>query len=95
MTAYFHRVAATEYQAARDWYAERSEQAAERFRQAVVAAVKRIEKATESHECIAGSYQHVRVVRFPYTLVFRQSSKRILIVAVAHTSRRPEYWRRR
>lgn len=38
----FHRLAAREYRAARDWYAERSRETGARFRTAVDRAVKRI-----------------------------------------------------
>lgn len=35
------------------------------------------------------------VRRFPYSIVYRDEADRILIVAVAHQSRRPGYWRQR
>jgi hypothetical protein len=42
------------------------------------------------------AYRWVHVSRFPYVLIFRsQPPGVILMVAVAHTSRRPGYWRRR
>lgn len=33
--------------------------------------------------------------RFPYDLVVREGRKEILVIAVAHQSRRPGYWRNR
>ena len=33
--------------------------------------------------------------RFPYTIVYTEFAEEILIIAVAHTSREPGYWRRR
>ncbi len=33
--------------------------------------------------------------RFPYDIVVRESSQEIIVVAVAHHSRRPGYWRNR
>jgi hypothetical protein len=33
--------------------------------------------------------------RFPYDIVVRELSEEILVVAVAHHSRRPGYWRDR
>jgi plasmid stabilization system protein ParE len=35
------------------------------------------------------------VPRFPYGLLYRVEDERIFIVAVAHFSRRPGYWRSR
>lgn len=36
-----------------------------------------------------------RVRRFPYRLVYLEQPDRLWIVAVAHQSRRPDYWLRR
>jgi plasmid stabilization system protein ParE len=33
--------------------------------------------------------------QFPYSIVYRIESDRILVIAVAHWSRRPEYWNAR
>ncbi|MCE9548334.1 MAG: type II toxin-antitoxin system RelE/ParE family toxin [Planctomycetia bacterium] len=92
----FHRLAAKELLAAAAWYAQRSEQARQRFRLAIAGAIDRILSNPESHAVIADSYRHARVRRFPYVLIFEiRSDRTIQIVAVAHTSRRPGFWRRR
>jgi plasmid stabilization system protein ParE len=94
--AIFHRLAAREYRSARDWYAARSQRVGDRFTTAVAAAVERIVKAPESCATVVGEYRYASVRGFPYALVFRQRSiDVIVIVAVAHGRRRPEYWRRR
>jgi toxin ParE1/3/4 len=36
-----------------------------------------------------------RIARFPFDLIYRVDSDLVLIVAVAHHSRRPRYWSRR
>jgi hypothetical protein len=45
----------------------------------------------------AGSRGAKRLVlrRFPYDIVVRESSQEIIVVAIAHQSRRPGYWRNR
>jgi toxin ParE1/3/4 len=92
----FHRLAAREYRSARDWYRERSPEAAERFSVAVDHAVSHILARRKSLPIVTGPYRYARVSRFPYVLIFRPVDEgTILIVAVAHTSRRPGYWRRR
>ena len=35
------------------------------------------------------------LVGFPYSVVYRHDSESVLILAVAHQSRRPGYWRHR
>jgi hypothetical protein len=39
--------------------------------------------------------RRIIVPRFPYALLYRATSDRILIVAVMHLHRRPGYWRSR
>ena len=95
-TVVFHRLAAREYRNSRDWYAARSDSVAERFRIAVDRAVARVEAEADALPVHSGPYRWVRVRRFPYLLIFRRKSPEVIvIVAVAHTSRRPGYWRRR
>ena len=92
----FHRLAAREYRSARDWYADRAIEAAEKFRVAVDQAVSRISSESESLPRLGPVYRWVRVRRFPYVLIFRaRSQESIMVMAVAHTSRRPGYWRGR
>jgi hypothetical protein len=92
----FHRLAAREYRLARDWYRERSIEVAQRFVQAVDRAVSRISEDADALPILIGSYRYVKVARYPYLLAFRNiDATHIKVVAVAHTSRRPGYWRRR
>ena len=96
MEVVFHRLAAREYRSARDWYAERSPDVAEQFRIAVDRAVERIAAEPNALPRLGVNYRRVSVSRFPYVLVFRElTPKTVKVVAVAHTSRRPGYWRRR
>jgi toxin ParE1/3/4 len=41
------------------------------------------------------SIRQVRVSRFPYLVVYRIRDGEAQIIAIAHTSRRPDYWRHR
>jgi|SRR3989304_4088475 len=92
----FNRLAIKDYRAVREYYAARSPQTAARFVDAVDAAVRRIKKAPDSLPIVSGKNRRVRVERFPHSLVFYQRMEHdIRIVAVAHPSRRPGYWRRR
>lgn len=92
----FHQLADKDYDDAFKYYAERSAATALRFKEAVDAAVRRITQAPESLPRMSGPYRWVRVQRFRYILVFRpRQPDEMVVVAVAHTSRRPGYWRRR
>ena len=92
----FHRLAAAEYRSARDWYADRSADVARDFCIALDQAVSRISSRSEFLPKLGPVYGWTRVRGFPYMLVFRQRSPQsIMVMAVAHTSRRPRYWRGR
>jgi plasmid stabilization system protein ParE len=39
--------------------------------------------------------RQLRVNRFPYNVVYRVRDDDVYVVAVAHTSRRPDYWKHR
>jgi plasmid stabilization system protein ParE len=92
----FNRLAIKDYCQAREYYAARSPAAAARFMDAVDAAVKRIVQAPDSLPVVLGQYRRVRVEKFPHSLVFyKRAEDDLRVVAVAHASRRPGYWRRR
>jgi toxin ParE1/3/4 len=44
---------------------------------------------------IRGAARRVPLRRFPYFLVYREHLDHIEVIALAHTSRRPGYWRSR
>jgi plasmid stabilization system protein ParE len=92
----FHPLALREYRKSRNWYAARSIDAEERFVRAVDHALCRITLDPEALPRMAGENRYVRVTGFPYVVVFRRvNSEFVKLIAVAHTSRRPGYWRQR
>ena len=94
--AIFHRLAARELKEASAWYAARSITARRRFREAVAVALDCITANPLSHALLIGHYRYRQTRRFPYVLVFEvRDDKSVFVVAVAHTSRRPGYWRNR
>lgn len=91
MNLEFHRLALTEYERARRWYARRNETLARRFVYAVDDAVLRIASAPESHPSVSPTVRWVRVRRFPYRILIEQDADDVFVLAVSHTSRRPGY----
>ena len=63
------------------------------------ARLRQIEAEISEHPETGFIHDHgtrMRLVRkFPYGVIFKRYSNHILIVAVAHLSRKPGYWRRR
>jgi plasmid stabilization system protein ParE len=92
----FHRLAAEEFRQARDWYARRSRRAAFRFIQAIDAALQQVAADPERWPLYDDRHHWVKTRKFPYLLIYRRAGEdRLTVVAVAHSNRRPGYWRRR
>jgi plasmid stabilization system protein ParE len=94
--AKFHDEAASEYDAAFDWYLARSPDAALKFDAEVDRALAEIMQATQRWAVAPCSPRRFLLRQFPFTLIYReQTSADIQIVAVAHTSWNPGYRKRR
>jgi plasmid stabilization system protein ParE len=94
--AQFHHEAAAEYDAAFDWYLARSPDAALKFDTEVDRALVQIIQAPQRWAIGPHSTRRFLLRQFPFTLIYREkTSADIQILAVAHTSRKPGYWKRR
>jgi plasmid stabilization system protein ParE len=84
-----------EAEAAARWYAERSPTAATAFSDEVDAAESAIVRLPEAGPPFDHGTRRYLLRRFPFSVVYRVESDRIVIVAIAHGQRRPGYWRSR
>jgi len=84
-----------EAEAAVEWYGQRSSHAAGRFVFELRSVLERIQQAPRQFPMLAFNSRRVVLSRFPYLVVFRETTSDIEVVAVAHGRRRPGYWRRR
>jgi plasmid stabilization system protein ParE len=76
-----------------DWYSQRSEIAALRFSAEVDAALYRIANSPERYARIDELHRACRLFKFPFRVIYRILETEILVVAVAHAKRHPNYWR--
>ena len=67
----------------------------EAFLLEAVAAIERIRKFPDAWHPLGENVRRCRLRRFPYGLIYHADATGILLVAVAHTHRRPDYWRDR
>lgn len=90
----FHRLAVSEYIKARRWYAkEGGDRLADGFRDELDEAVQRIAASPATGPIFRKAYRWVRLHRFPYLLYYRiLDESQVMILAVAHSARRPAYW---
>jgi plasmid stabilization system protein ParE len=78
-----------------DWYAHRSPEAAERFERAVERALRQIADKPERFVMVDRIHRGCPLERFPFRLIYRIELDRVLVVAIAHAKRRPDFWPRR
>ncbi len=90
--AVFHPEAETELNEAAEWYEGRSAGLGDRFLDAVDDARIRILRSPESWGTLRRDVRYYHLPRFPYAILFQVQAEHVLIVAVMHLSRRPEYW---
>ena len=80
------------------WYRQRSNVAFD-FVRAVDEAIRRICETPRAYARAPGpADEEIRrhlIRRFPYAIVYLVDPKRVVILAIAHRSRHPNYWRDR
>lgn len=85
-------LASVEFKEAIAWYRARSIGAARRFNEEVVVAEKLLAQHPRIGKRVGAEARSLCVNDFPYTLIYLVEKDEILVVAVAHHSRRPGYW---
>lgn len=91
----FHPDARIEVLEAYDWYAERSQDAADAFQEELQEAGRAIQRAPERWATYLFGTRRFLLKRYPFVVVYRVGANRIEIVAVAHGRRTPGYWKER
>lgn len=90
-----HEEAAVEFEAAFDWYLERSALAATKFDDEAAAALDLIAEAPQRWPAHIHGTRRILLSHFPFEVVYRELSSSIQVIAFAHGRRRPGYWRTR
>jgi len=92
----FHEAATTDFDVAFDWYLQRSGDAALRFTAEVDRALDQISKSPQRWAAGPVNTRRFLLKHFPFLLIYRETpSGTIQVLAVAHTSRKPGYWKNR
>jgi toxin ParE1/3/4 len=82
------------------WYAERNAAVAERLAAMLVATIENIAREPFGFPLLEmrknpGNIRRGRVKKFPLVILYQVLADEVYVFAVAHTSRRPGYWRSR
>lgn len=92
MRVRFEELAKLEFDAARAWYTAISNQLEQSFSDEVRAATQRVARMPLMYPIEVGDIRRCFLKRFPYTLRYAVRGNLILIVAVSHQHRAPDYW---
>jgi toxin ParE1/3/4 len=91
----FESGAREDVRAAVGWYREKSERAALEFVGELKRAVASVQEAPSRWALRKDNMRRFPLWRFPFVVVYEEEDSRIAVWAVAHGSRRPEYWVKR
>ena len=91
----FHPEALAEYAEAVQYYVEQRAETAQLFVNAVEEAVYRIREFPERYAVIDEDVRRCMTRKFPYGILYVIEPDYILILAVMHCSRKPQYWKNR
>jgi toxin ParE1/3/4 len=90
-----HPEAEAETDGAFEWYWARSESAALGFDAELRIALRALQKNPQIYATYLSGTRRIMLNRYPFSIVYRELPRKIQIVAVAHSKRRPDYWKRR
>jgi plasmid stabilization system protein ParE len=88
----YHRLAENEMIESASFYERRRRFLGERFLDEIEKTLAKIHKNPDLGQPGKCHTRSWKVKRFPFRIVYLEQTKRIWIVAVAHLSRKPDYW---
>jgi toxin ParE1/3/4 len=90
-----HREAAEEFVDASLWYEKKSPAVASRFDAEVWRALDCIAEKPATWPPHGSEHRHFVLRGFPYLVIYLETDRGPVVVAIAHGSRREDYWRDR
>jgi len=73
----------------------RSHGLAEALLRCVESAAQQVQHNPQAWHPVGFGVRRKRVARFPYALLYREYPERLVVLAVMHLSRDPDYWKDR
>lgn len=92
MKVEFLEAAQTELDQAFEWYEVQQKDLGVQFLNEFDAAIRRIANYPESYILIEKDVRRCLVKRFPYGVLYGIDADKIIVIAVAHLHRKPDYW---
>ncbi|MGA9511397.1 MAG: type II toxin-antitoxin system RelE/ParE family toxin [Candidatus Sulfotelmatobacter sp.] len=91
----FHPEAKEEFRSAVRWYRARNLLASSEFRLTVSSAIRLIAESSQRWPKYLHGTRRLVMRRFPFSVIYLDEPDLVIIVAVAHSKRRPGYWKDR
>ena len=95
MKLVFRPTAERDIEEAREWYGQRSPGVEPRFSDALAAALEIVVSHPLAFPEIERGIRRARVSTFPYVVYYLPKRDTVRVLAVVHTSRHPDTWKRR
>ena len=92
MHVIFTRIASQELEDAIRYYELEYAELGHRFKEEVRRAAFRIAQHPQAWSIERGDVRKCLLLKFPYKLLYSVEEDHILIIAVAHQHRKPDYW---
>lgn len=94
MKVIFLKVAESELDDAIEYYESEQSGLGTRFRKEVLLSLGRIVEYPSAYQPLSSRVRRCLVAKFPFGIIYqiKQDTNEVLIVAVAHLHRRPDYW---
>jgi plasmid stabilization system protein ParE len=92
MTIEFLAIAETELDEAYHWYESQQKNLGFQFLTEIDASLRKIAAYPEAFLKITPDIRRCLVKRFPYGILYGIDSDKIIVVAIMHLHRKPDYW---
>lgn len=92
MKARFLAPARAEFEEAKEYLEEARAGAGNQFSREVKLAISRIERFPNAWGVLSKNTRRCRIAKFQYGLIYSIVKDEIIILAVAHSRRKPNYW---
>ena len=87
----FRRVAKSELDDAVAWYENKEEGLGIKFYRAIAGQLERVATLPEQFACVRGQVRRAVLRRFPYSIYFLSETRRVVVLAIFHAKRSPQY----